>query len=109
MAQELPLLVGDMLSNNLQRQVKSTTRIRNLLSVGKIIPLTSLSKLIFLLDNEENPPIHEIINANLVPRLVQFLAEESEMLQAILPRIIFLKFVNSLLHTINREDANIVA
>jgi len=52
---EIPNLVNNINSNDLQLQLEATTAFRKLLSI------------------EKNPPIQEVINAGVVPRLVQFL------------------------------------
>lgn len=53
--EEIPALVNGINSNDSQTQLECTTQFRKLLSI------------------EKNPPIQEVINAGVVPRLVQFL------------------------------------
>ena len=50
-------LAADIQSGDLNKQMDATTKIRKLLS------------------KEKNPPIQEAINANIVPRLVEFLRQ----------------------------------
>jgi importin subunit alpha-1 len=52
---ELPQLIVDISSNDISRQIEATSKVRKLLSI------------------EKSPPIQEVIDANLVPKLVEFL------------------------------------
>jgi len=56
--EQLPVLVEGLKSDDVQAQVEATTQFRKLLSI------------------ERNPPIQEVINCGVVPRLVQFLTFE---------------------------------
>ena len=54
----LPEMVRGVMSDETDRQLEMTTQFRKLLSI------------------EKNPPIDEVINENVIPRFVQFLARE---------------------------------
>jgi len=60
---ELPKLVQAVYSNNVSDQLPATMQFRKLLS------------------KEKNPPIDEVINANVIPRFVEFLKSPAATLQ----------------------------
>ena len=61
--EELPKLVQAVFSNNVNDQLPATMQFRKLLS------------------KEQNPPIDEVINANVIPRFVEFLRSPLSTLQ----------------------------
>lgn len=67
--EELPKLVQAVYSNNINDQLPATTQFRKLLS------------------KERNPPIEEVISANVIPRFVEFLSSNVPTLQ-VLPFVV---------------------
>ncbi|CDR99005.1 hypothetical protein, partial [Sporisorium scitamineum] len=59
---ELPSMIEDAMSDNLDRQLDATTKFRKLLS------------------KEKNPPIERVIAAGVVPRFVEFLRSVHSMI-----------------------------
>ncbi|GME86482.1 unnamed protein product [[Candida] boidinii] len=57
--EELPKMMNDVLSNDLERQIESTIKFRQILS------------------KEHNPPIDLVIESGVVPRLVEFMQNKS--------------------------------
>ena len=69
--EELPRLVEAVYSNNINDQLPATMQFRKLLS------------------KEKNPPIEEVIEANVIPRFVEFLRSPVSTLQVRFPIMLY--------------------
>lgn len=67
--EELPRLIQAVYSNNVNDQLPATMQFRKLLS------------------KEKNPPIEDVINANVIPRFVEFLKSPVSTLQVCFPNL----------------------